>query len=928
MTVKKSRNPLRMAEATAMAVDTPATLAFTDCSYLDSLEEPWKSVCVKALPTEGSSDAVARLEQLELDVRSQFLQLFFETTDSTQLVEKAGAFWTTTLNVCLHMIHHATHAGDDSHRYHKMTPRRLPILLLEDGLDAMSVDDAKTFWGRYVEPSLDRPPHLLGDLLWKSSNAGHLPFLRVCNQFLRLLDTAAYGDQGEWKGRILTALAKGFSIADRSALKYWGSFHDSVTEYDTEETFDNAKAATGSQGSAVSKTAVSKMDYSLYESFWSLQSDFSNPNRIQVASFIKKMKLVLEAMESAASSRKSQSTASSVPACTSFRYMTSSSLLPTQLATPDFRSSVVSQFLITASHLSSESASLANALAPLLLRAKKMLQGDAPELYHLLCESILAHREDAWRKWKKDKCPVSAFDPKQKPKAKNGASPTKARSRLLMAGALGSMDQDNEKATAAAKYESLPLDELVKDSKELKQTVPTLQDHLERYVEALDPESGIEAEYHPGNDSLFAWRAMRLFAKHQLPLLKHCRRPADLERITREWYIQQGKQIPGDMPPAAIDEDLDEEDDAEDGDKASEVPNEDEENDGDEDLMKEDQQGSDKEANEDRSIHSDDVVMKERTENQTVGATDDEKSGVGSAGGASVKGEDEDLDRAGGVQLGDTDDENLDLPHSDDEDEDGAAGKRDTQEIIDESAGNVNQEADNDADREAEDTAESASKNDEPVDDMDGKDGDENEGKAIYTAIGRVDDAESAKEADKSNAGDEADETKKGEGRRRRDSSGKRKRSRSDDRNKAPWGSSRGDGDRRDRPRSGNGNRGGGRRDDGLPRGRHDTGPDLARGGWRDGGPTPGGGRGGGGGAPPRSDGGAPNRGGSGKHDDGPPPPRIGRNDGMSPPRRDGGPPRGGGGGGRGGDRRDERPREGAGDRRRGRADSRFRGRR
>ena len=91
-------------------------------------------------------------------------------------------------------------------------------------------------------------------------------------------------------------------------------------------------------------------------------------------------------------------------------------------------------------------------------------------------------------------------------------------------------------------------DDLIAVSKDRHTKLPTLDEHLEPYVEALDPESGIEDEYHPKNDSLFTWRAMRLYTKHQLPLMSQCRQPADLEKITREWYRQShGTSIPGEM---------------------------------------------------------------------------------------------------------------------------------------------------------------------------------------------------------------------------------------------------------------------------------------------------------------------------------------------------------------------------------------------
>ena len=507
-----------------------------ESSYIDSLEEPWKALAVNAAPSSTGQDslptAAARLDQLELAVRSMFVQLFFET-QSEHLVDVVGDFWRRSLDLCRHLVHEAS-KDVPSPSYENMTPRRLPILLLEDSLDALSVEDSKKFWSLYVEPTLDGPDLLLGDLMWKSSSSCSLPFLRVCNQFLRVLDTASQSDQCEWRGRIMIALAKGFSVADRSALKLWGTFHSTnINDFESADKYHENHPEVEQSNTGGSN----KMNYKLYESFWSLQADFANPNQIQVGAFMKKLKTVFDALESAASIRTDWS---ATPTCNSVKYLTASSLLPTQLASPEFRSAVVSQFLILSLHLSSESPVLANALTPLLTRAKKLLQSDNPECYHLLCDSVLSHRENAWRRWKKDKCPTAAFAPKQKPKVV-AASP-KTKGNPMMNGALG----DSE-AAAENEYESFRSEELLKGSQELKKALPTLEEYLEPYVEALDPESGIEAEYHPGNDPLYAWRAMRLYARHQLPLLKHCRKPTDLERITRIWYSSQGKEIPGDM---------------------------------------------------------------------------------------------------------------------------------------------------------------------------------------------------------------------------------------------------------------------------------------------------------------------------------------------------------------------------------------------
>ena len=501
-----------------------------DAAYIGSLIEPWKSISIQAIPPVGTDplpSATNRLDRLEIDMRSHMLQVL---QDPTRTVQTVGEFWKSALDLCVHLVHHACHNEEDP-RYTNMAARKLPLLLMEDCLDGLSLQESQEFWDLFVEPALEEV--ILRDSFWEESNVCHLPFLRVCNRFLKILETTGSRDKEEWKGRLLCVLSKGFTIADRSAFKHWGSFHATSTNFETEEEFDQRQVK-----------SVSELDkYSLYQAFWSLQSDFSTPNRIQVADFIRKLKIVLSALESSSSKQNIESS-SQTPTTSALRYMTSSSLLPTQLTAPEFRSSVISQFLIVASHLSSESLPLANALESLLLRARKLLQSDNPQLYSILWDSILSKREPNWRKWKKQKSPASAFAPKEK-LGKDANDTTKARKRpRLLDGPLDGETPGNKEQV----YELLGKDDLVKTAQELAKIVPTLEQHLEPYVEALDPEAGIEDEYHPKNDALFTWRAMRLYAKHQLPLLKHCRQPADLERITREWYKAQGKDIPGDMP--------------------------------------------------------------------------------------------------------------------------------------------------------------------------------------------------------------------------------------------------------------------------------------------------------------------------------------------------------------------------------------------
>ncbi|KAL3934475.1 MAG: hypothetical protein SGARI_003364, partial [Bacillariaceae sp.] len=345
----------------------------TDADYLGSIQDPFfKSLAEQAIPATTDDEvtlppAATRLEGMEMAVRKHLFHLTVDMQardgkSNNHFVREIGAFWKSTLDLCHHLVYHASKTDP---RYHQdMNARRLPVILISDCLDTLpSVSACQQYWNDFVEPALDSV--LFGDLFWNDEKSVcHLPFLKVCNQFLKSLETSSENTV-EWKGRIMWDLAKGFSIADKSSLKVWGSFHsDNTTEFESRTVFEDQGEQNLTATVPSSLSAAAEVEYCLYEAFWSLQSDFANPNRIQVADFTKKLRLVLTALESAAST-KSTASKGDVSSITQ-KYLTSSALLPNQLNDPGFRSSVLTQFLIVASHLSSESPPLKNALSTFL----------------------------------------------------------------------------------------------------------------------------------------------------------------------------------------------------------------------------------------------------------------------------------------------------------------------------------------------------------------------------------------------------------------------------------------------------------------------------------------------------------------------------------------------------------------------------------
>jgi THO complex subunit 1 len=87
---------------------------------------------------------------------------------------------------------------------------------------------------------------------------------------------------------------------------------------------------------------------------------------------------------------------------------------------------------------------------------------------------------------------------------------------------------------------------LARTSKRMIDKIPSLEVHLQHYVDALDPDAGIDDEYHPKNDRAYCWQAMRLFSRHHLDRLHlvNCSGGGDFERLTRHVYLDKGIEIP------------------------------------------------------------------------------------------------------------------------------------------------------------------------------------------------------------------------------------------------------------------------------------------------------------------------------------------------------------------------------------------------
>jgi len=250
----------------------------------------------------------------------------------------------------------------------------------------------------------------------------------------------------------------------------------------------------------------------------------------------------------------------------------------------------LTQFLIVASYLSSAVAAIGErqggaggrttatevvkSLATIRGRAEVLLRQTPPNgQSHLrTVEWILSDRETMWRKWKANRCQPAIEAHGMQKSVEEDEAEQEARMRrkrkLMMAGGLGGAaggDLDGPTASAASSaalysYRINLKDDLPGVARALAGSVPPLFSHLDEYIEALDPENGIEADYHPRNDKPFAWRAMRLLARDHLGRFGSIRRrDGDFERVVRAiWSQEKGTMIPGEEPEEEDVVDLDE----------------------------------------------------------------------------------------------------------------------------------------------------------------------------------------------------------------------------------------------------------------------------------------------------------------------------------------------------------------------------------
>lgn len=380
---------------------------------------------------------------------------------------------------------------------------------------------------------------------------------------------------------------------------------------------DNDDGGSGSEG----RSGSSGVGYEFYSKFWGVQKVFTDPggtilastkpggagggmNQVQAAkayeTFVKDVTDILEALEStpivvASSSSSSTSTASSSSMLLDsgentvrhHKYLTSSQLLHLQLKDPTLRIHFLTQLIIILSYLSSPSTSLPTGVQSTAgadtskltaqIRVTQMKQlGQLEKRVSGLLRSttksgesmwkslqwILRDRELMWKNWKKAKC-LPAMDRVATAAAAgtpggDGVSGSDVKRILLASSKKRKLEElSSTTMTDGNNDGSITLEDVMTSDIKSSSQQTALTSFLEPYIEALDPENGIEGEYHPRNDKVYSWRALRLMARDQNDdngdgvggqlkrFGKLRRRDGDFEGIVREMWKEKGEEIPG-----------------------------------------------------------------------------------------------------------------------------------------------------------------------------------------------------------------------------------------------------------------------------------------------------------------------------------------------------------------------------------------------
>lgn len=488
--------------------------------FLNQFDDPTKYLAQELIEAKDTdtSRILPQLDRFEIDCRRQLgSYLHLSATDSpSDRVERVSSFWKKATELCLHVLVKAALTKELN------AIRKIPTILLEDAIDSLPRPECCELWNATVQSHYDL---LFSETLWNLENESGkvcwLPFLKVTNKWIRKVN-----HMPRVVSSILITLSKVYPISEKSATKVWGSYNtEHNIEIEEEDAFQSHVEETEKEPHSRGN------NYSTYHSIWKLQEDFANPNGIKVAEFLQRLEVCLSAFEG-------QQQLTEKPMTASTKYLTNSRLLNIQLSDSEFLVHVMTQLLVCVNHLSAQIPILEVKCKPFALRARKLLEErvEYGSRHLQMTDRILSTSEKEWREWKKSKC-VHDID---QPLSSKRAGKRKRLGDTIM------LDNDSRENKESNHQQQLDMNVMAEVAAEMHP--PVIDDFLQDYVDALDPEAGIEEEYHPKNDKMFHWRTFRLLRTHHLDKFGDIRPDGDFEKAVRLIYTSKGVTIPGEAP--------------------------------------------------------------------------------------------------------------------------------------------------------------------------------------------------------------------------------------------------------------------------------------------------------------------------------------------------------------------------------------------
>ncbi|XP_063674666.1 THO complex subunit 1-like [Bolinopsis microptera] len=388
-----------------------------------------------------------------------------------------------------------------------------PYYVLADVFDCLTLDRCQEIFSYVEEKSV---------LFASEAPANRNVVLRLCNDLIRRCSKSI---NTLFCGRIQIMLAKIFPISERSGLNLQSQFNlENMTEYNTSSENSETPMDTDSK----------EVTFLFYQTLWSIQDYFRNPNQISNDAHWKKMEdTVNEICRIFENYKHEGSCPVSNEEAYFAKFLTSERLLTLQISDSNFRRHILVQILTLFQYLTGDVKFKPNKLV--LSEPRKLwIRDTTNKIYSVLSDtppegdkfvqhikSILKY-EEKWSKWKNEGCPALSKLPDKTLQAKQ-----KNLKRSVKAMDLSSDKFDLCNQTLTDLWNICPDNTAACQDSNRKFTPETFK-FFEDSIEQLEPDSGVEKEYYLTNETAFVWRSLRLLARQSVPYFQHIQNTKNL----------------------------------------------------------------------------------------------------------------------------------------------------------------------------------------------------------------------------------------------------------------------------------------------------------------------------------------------------------------------------------------------------------------